>query len=60
MAFIECWQSSEYDLQWFSKKYKDKLVKALMGLKLGKPLVEGDPLDFLIRCKNGDIPPSEF
>jgi hypothetical protein len=31
-----------------------------MGLKLGKPLVEGDPLDFLIKCKNGNIPPSEF
>jgi hypothetical protein len=59
-AFIECRQSSEYDLQWFSKKYKDKLVKELMGLKLGKPPIEGDPLDFLIKCKNGDIPPSEF
>jgi hypothetical protein len=47
-------------LQWFSKKYKDKLVKELMGLKLGKPPIEGDPLDFLIKCKNGDIPPSEF
>jgi hypothetical protein len=59
-TFLQSWLSSPYDLVWFSKFHKTRMSKVLRELSASKAQIESDPVDFMVKCKNGEIPESEF
>lgn len=53
--FFETWLESKYDLTWFSKSQKTRMIEVLKHLRAGRPPVEGDPRDFLLQCRRGEF-----
>lgn len=58
--FLKTWRQSPYDLVWFAKRHVRDVTTVFDKLSAGKPPVEGNPIDFLQKCKDGTVPVDEF
>jgi hypothetical protein len=60
IGFLQCWNTSRYDLVWFGSSSKKTMKKMLKQLAAGKAPVEGDPTEFLTTCAKVQISDAEF
>lgn len=58
--FLEAWRKSPYDLVWFVSRYAVEVSSFFGKLSAGKAPTEGDPLDFLQKCKDGEVSEDDF
>jgi hypothetical protein len=59
-AFLDAWNSSKYDLTWFTKWFKVTMEGVLAELAYSKPPVAGDPTAFINMCSEKKILREEF